>query len=135
MDKFLRLVRYYVNASFTYLSAHTWDSSLVADYVLVIGDIPLSPTDRKVPDGLRYHVLDVWVEELDSVDREKKEDCPVDEIMEPVRRLEKAGATKMVRERARETLGDQRLRDWSGGGGKEGPDGEVDGEEWEGLDH
>ena len=130
MDKFLRLVRYYVNASFVYLSTQAWNASLVSEYLGLVGDIPLSPTDRKVPDGLKYHILDVWVEELNNVDRDRSANCPVDDIMGPVSRLEKEGVTKLVRERARETLCDERLVDWRSGKTRNGS---VEGEEWEGL--
>ncbi|MCJ1439201.1 hypothetical protein MMC27_008592 [Xylographa pallens] len=111
MDKFMRLVRYYVNAAFTYLSNHSWDVDLVEAYLDLVEAIPLSPGNLKVGDGLRYHVLDVWVEELSRVDGKREGQCPVEEIVRPVRNLEKDGRTKKVRERARECLADNRLKD------------------------
>ena len=111
----MRLVRYYVNAGFTYLSQHAWDAELLKAYLKLIEVIPMSATNAKVSDGLRYHVLDTWVEELDGVDVAREGSCPVEEIMGPVRRLEKEGRTKKVRERARGCLTDERLKDWSSG--------------------
>lgn len=65
---------------------------------------PLSAGDGKVPDGVRYHVLDVWVDGL--VETEGWEGV---EIMQPVQRLRTEGRTKVVRERARAVLEDERL--------------------------
>ena len=85
--------------------------------------------------GLRYHVLDVWVDELDGIDEMR--DAPAAVIMSPVERLGKEGKARKVRERALECLEDARLRDWSGSSGKgtgndDGADADED-EEWEGL--
>lgn len=142
MDKFLRLVRYYVNAAFTYLSRLAWDSELLKSYVELIEAIPLSVANAKVSDGLRYHVLDTWVEELDRVDAARVGACPIEEIMGPVRRLEKEGKTRKVRERAKECLSDEKLEDWSNCVRNEaveesgsGDDATDDGDEgWDGLD-
>lgn len=83
----------------------------------------LSVGDGKVPDGVRYHVLDVWNDGL--VETEGWEDT---EVMRPVKRLRAEGRTKVVRERAGEVLGDERLKGDQdmGGGDEEGKDGEED---------
>ena len=65
----------------------------------------LSAGDGKVPDGVRYHVLDVWVDGL--VETEGWEEVG---IMRNVEGLMTKGRTKVVRERAREVLGDERLQ-------------------------
>ncbi|MCJ1419057.1 hypothetical protein MMC32_005408 [Xylographa parallela] len=142
MDKFMRLVRYYVNAAFTYLSNHLWDVDLLKAYLDLVETIPLSPGNLKVGDGLRYHVLDVWVEELSQVDGKREGQCPVEEILRPVRKLEKDGRTKRVRERARECLADDRLKDWRSTVGhddvvdKANNNNESGGDdEWAGLDN
>ncbi|MCJ1245012.1 hypothetical protein MMC30_002213 [Trapelia coarctata] len=119
MDKFMRLVRYYVNAGFTYLSQHAWDAELLKAYLELMEAVPLSVANAKVSDGLRYHVLDTWVEELDGVDVGREGVCPVERVMGPVQKLEKEGKTKKIRERARECLSDERLKDWSSGGRNE----------------
>lgn len=61
--------------------------------------------DGKVPDGVRYHVLDVWVDGL--METEGWEEAG---IMRPIERLRAEGRTKIVRERAREVLRDERLQ-------------------------
>ncbi|MCJ1476000.1 hypothetical protein MMC13_004664 [Lambiella insularis] len=142
MDKFMRLVRYYVNAGFTYLSNHGWDEGLVEGYLGLVEAIPLSVADVKVSDGLRYHVLDVWVEELDRVDPKRDRAVPLEKMMRPVTKSEAEGRTRKVRERARECLEDEKLSDWENGTAKgegevrvSGVSGEDDeDDEWSGLD-
>lgn len=65
----------------------------------------LSVGDGKVPDGVRYHVLDVWVDGL--VETEGWEEV---EVTRPVEKLRTEGRTKVVRERAGEVLRDERLK-------------------------
>lgn len=137
----MRLVRCYVNAAFTYLSNHRWEEGLLEGYLGLVEAVPLSPGNMKASDGLRYHVLDVWVDELDRVDGKREGIVPVKHVMRPVRRLEAEGRTKKVRERARECLEDERLSDWEndGNGGEvedrrtSGSDEEGEDDEWGGL--
>lgn len=90
----------------------------------------LSAGDGKVPDGVRYHVLDVWVDGLMET-----EGWDGGEVMKPVENLRANGRTKVVRERAREVLGDERLAGIEAGTGDDGEAGGSDGEgEFEGFD-
>ncbi len=77
----------------------------------------MSPGDGKVADGVRYHVLDVWVGWVGRG------------LMRPVERLGREGRTKVVRERARDVLGDERLEggDTEGDIGGNGEDEEFEG--------
>ena len=86
-------------------------ASLASEYVemLTAESGPLSARDPKVPAGLKLHVLDVWVDEMEKAD--VKEDSVVEKLMEPVRRLAKESVVKSVRVRAKETVEDERLRD------------------------
>ncbi len=77
----------------------------------------LSAGDGKVPDGVRYHVLDVWVDGL--VETEGWEGVGV---MRPIENLRIDGRTKVVRERARNVLGDQRLEGIAERTGDDGED-------------
>lgn len=60
--------------------------------------------ERKVPDGMRYHVLDVWVEELRAVVGEKDEGDWGERMMGGVRVLMKEGVGKVLRKRAGECV-------------------------------
>ncbi len=117
MDKFLYLVRQNLAASFRYLSRHSWSNAAAVQQCMVtLSDIPLNTSDARIPNGLRYHVLDIYVDELDMVDSERKGDMPLETLLVPVRRMEKESVTKALRKRAKETLEDERLRDWNGNG-------------------
>jgi ribosomal RNA-processing protein 1 len=81
-----------------------------------------------VPDGIRYHVLDVWVDELDEAfsgggeeaealereggeeSREKRKKAVVEIVMVLVERMAKEAMTKGVRVRAREVLADEHFK-------------------------
>lgn len=102
---------------------------------------PVGPLSRgvgdeaKVPDGLRYHVLDVWVEELVPVLEETKEENEAGEVlMDAVRRLGREGLSKALRKRAKETVGE-----WEKRKDREETEGaEIDGsvrseDEWKGF--
>ena len=133
MNKFMFLVRCYVNAGFGYLGKYGYDEELVEGHLEVIREIPLSVGNGKVSDGLRYHVLDVWVDELDKIDEGREGVCPVELLMEPVRTLAKEGMSKTLRTRAKETAGDDRLSSWSTKKGTTEETGEDEDEEWGGL--
>ncbi|CAF9939378.1 MAG: hypothetical protein ALECFALPRED_008084 [Alectoria fallacina] len=125
LDKYLYLLRQYIAHSFKYLQQHAWNGELVAGYLELLdgfnegksehGVGALSVSDGKVPDGVRYHVLDVWVDGL--VETEGWDGF---EVMRPVERLRTEGRTKAVRERAGGVMVDERLKgDQDMGGGDE----------------
>ncbi|KAI5285537.1 hypothetical protein KEM54_000493 [Ascosphaera aggregata] len=76
----------------------------------------------KGPDGLRYHVMDIWNDEIEKVaavsDEEEeevmneagkvrlKEWIPLQLLLRPIANLKQNSITKMVRKRAAETLAD-----------------------------
>jgi ribosomal RNA-processing protein 1 len=112
LDKYLYLIRRYISVAFTYLSLHAWSSTLMSTYLALLQG-PVGPLSKgvgdeaKVPDGLRYHVLDVWVEELVPILKEGEEDEVGEVLMDAVRRLEGEGRGKALRKRAKEAV-----REW-----------------------
>jgi ribosomal RNA-processing protein 1 len=136
LDKYLYLIRQYVNASFQFLAKEGWkDTEAVEQYGKILEETALSPVDMKVPNGLRYHLLDVWVDELEKVEsrwEERKDTLKL--VMQPVERLAKEGKGKVVRDSARECLEDGRLKAWRGE--EEGDDVMQDSEEeeWGGIE-
>ncbi|CRG85018.1 Ribosomal RNA-processing protein 1 homolog [Talaromyces islandicus] len=98
------------------------------------------------PDGLRYHITDIWLDELAKViDNDSdgsnelalkdRYDIPMDLLLRPFEKLSKESPTKSVRLRAsEEVLQDERLIQW---GFKEKvveDENSEDDEEWGGLD-
>lgn len=80
------------------------------------------------PDGLRYHLMDLWLDELEKVLEFQQEDSeegaeeekprkvisevPMDLILGPIETLRVQGLHKPVRTRAAEALEDERLFEW-----------------------
>jgi len=79
----------------------------------ILARTPLNPTDPKIPNGMRYHVLDIYVDELDKIDADREGKMPLKNLLAPVETLEKTAATKAVRKHAKEALEDERLKDWN----------------------
>lgn len=134
MDKFLYLCRQYISTGFSLCAKNSWsDSEFRTEYLDILAEIPLAPREPKVPNGLRYHILDIYVDELDKVDAERS--APLDLIEEalgPLRKLGKESPTKSVRERVAEALDDERVGDWKGENPKdvvEDEDEEANGQE------
>ncbi|KAL2871995.1 ribosomal RNA processing 1 family protein [Aspergillus lucknowensis] len=115
------------------LAANDWRD--LKSYLAILSEGPLNPlnfdpaqpaADEKNdimpmplgPDGLRYHILDIWIDEIEKVlefDEESgrpKGDVPMELLLEPVERLKKEGVHRPVRARAGETLSDERLVEW-----------------------
>jgi ribosomal RNA-processing protein 1 len=107
-----------MNASFAFLSRNKWKKSLVLQWNAVVEEIPLECKDLKIPNGLRYHVMDVWVDEMDKVGGDEWEKEERKETLEmlvlPVEKMAKEGKLKPLREAAKECLADERLRAWRG---------------------
>ena len=140
LDKYLYLIRQYVNASFRYLSRNDWeDTKAIEEYGRILAEVPMNSGEgdgTRIPNGLRFHVLDVWVDELEKVDcewgQQKREVLEV--LCMPVERLAREGRLKVVKTAARECLADERLKRWRGEGKEEvAGSSEEDEEEWGGI--
>lgn len=133
MDKYLYLLRCYVAKGFEVCSkSKSWTKvfgekdKVWEQYVemLAADGGPLSARDMKVPVGVRLHVLDIWVDELEKIDGEHKVD--VTKVMAPVKLLGEKTLTKSVRVRAEEAVEDDRILGWNGEVVKEIVDDEAD---------
>ena len=110
LDKFLLLMRKYVNVAFSYLDHRHWPPDLTAEYLQVIQDVLLED-QGKISDGIRYHIFDVWIDELEAADQDRK--APLKEIMGVIDKVEQRGRTKILKTKAREALADGRLSTWT----------------------
>ncbi|KAH9982798.1 Nop52-domain-containing protein [Lactifluus volemus] len=71
----------FLNASFRLLIRCYWDSGTCQVYndILTTNGGPLSPDDNRVPLSLKYHLADIYLEELNKVlawDSEAGDECP-----------------------------------------------------------
>ncbi|KAI9829701.1 MAG: hypothetical protein M1826_005444 [Phylliscum demangeonii] len=133
MDKFMLLVRGYLHASFRYLGAQGWRLGLVEQVLEMLSSIPLCGTGNQVPDGLRYHLMDVYVDEMDRVDTPRTGEMPVELLLEPLRRLMQESPTKAIRKQADRLLKDERLARWNDQMQASHVEEEEDDEVWEGI--
>ncbi|KFA80305.1 hypothetical protein S40288_05903 [Stachybotrys chartarum IBT 40288] len=144
MEKFLLLVRRVFAAHVRWAADQQYDAARVDLLLAVLADGCFEPAGdlRRVPVGVRLHVLDLWVDELD---REGALAEPrARPLLDGLRRLVDALRTcpvKSVRERARDSLEDERLPWVEKTAESEGEDLDVDGKDasgddgsWDGID-
>lgn len=139
MDKYLLLIRVMLRAVFGVLYDSTRGDAGEAETEAASGQVeglrrwPLSSgrgsgEGRKVPDGVRYHVLDIWVDELERAGQDKEEEEKEGEevgeegqrrkkavlgmVMGLVEGVAKDALAKGVRLRAKDVLADERLQEW-----------------------
>lgn len=77
IDKFMMLVRRFVNAAFRLLDRTGWDETAVKRFtgMLMKDGGVLRANDVKTPDGLMYHVCDIYLEELDKAVAQRDADA------------------------------------------------------------
>jgi ribosomal RNA-processing protein 1 len=122
LDKYLYLIRKYLNASFEFLARRKWKTSVLEEWNAILEETPLNTSDMKIPNGLRYHVLDIWVDELEKVAGEKwekeaeegKENKKLELLVKPIETMKQKAVLKVLRDSARECLDEEKLRHWRG---------------------
>ncbi|KAI9499530.1 hypothetical protein BDB00DRAFT_794361 [Zychaea mexicana] len=109
LDKYYMLLRRVIFYSFLFLANHDWNEENVEEYTTMLLNGPLHPTDRKKPDSIRYHIFDVYFEELDKVmelQREQGEEVhlSMESIERPIQVAATESINKVVRTKAKATL-------------------------------
>ncbi|ESZ94759.1 hypothetical protein SBOR_4871 [Sclerotinia borealis F-4128] len=151
MEKFLLVVRRYLGAGFElYVSSSTSagkktggkksakaeSASAAGEAILaVLSEIPCGtgPDAQRTPNGMRFHVIDIWMDELDKLGiidaaKESEEGAEkLERLLEPLRKLGKESLNKIVRKKVKEALADERLPE-NEKEGSAGEDGEKSGE-------
>ncbi|KAF7894981.1 hypothetical protein EAF00_006795 [Botryotinia globosa] len=164
MEKFLLLVRRYLAAGFEVVVSGSSASAsagkkskkastkVVSDsgeqILEVLSSIPCGsgPDAQRTPNGMRFHVIDIWIDELEKLGvidaaKESEEGAErLEKLLEPLRKLGKESINKTVRNKCKEALGDERLPGNEKKEGAEGDDVEMsaasEGEEdgWGGIE-
>lgn len=135
MDKFLYLVRQYLNASFSFFAKSGWkDTKRLDEYMNVLSTTPLNPKEKRIPNGIRFHVIDIYIDELEKVDEETDAEMPVEMLLEPLRAVVRESPTKIVRNKVKEALEDDRVKTWLGEEVEEDGEKEEGIDEWGGID-
>ncbi|KAG5361355.1 Ribosomal RNA-processing protein 1-like protein [Yarrowia sp. C11] len=152
IDKFYLLLRRYVGYAFQRLAKEGWDESWIERHNEVMSKIPLNPENPKIPDSIRYHVLEIYLDELAKVvlkDQKETEDeeeaaeqvkelfsdVPVAELLEAVESLSEESKNKVVQQRCVEdVLENPLLIEWGVAEELEGEqEDEEEEDEWEGF--
>ena len=66
LDKYLMLMRYVVRECFVKMDVREWDEEAVCEYLSVMKRLVLKD-DSQIPRAITYHIIDVWVDEIDRV--------------------------------------------------------------------
>ncbi|KAK9366490.1 hypothetical protein V1509DRAFT_641604 [Lipomyces kononenkoae] len=138
VDKFYLLIRHFVHMMFRRLLDSGWEMGLVEKWANILITYPLSCANVSVPDGIKYHMIDIYIDELEravavpeitetcntntNTTITPREDdhlensasqrvCPIADIMRPFEVLARDGKSKIVKKRAiTEVLNDTRLK-------------------------
>ncbi|KAF3910164.1 hypothetical protein ABW21_db0200224 [Orbilia brochopaga] len=128
MDKFMLLVRRYVAASLRYLHSNGWSDEDIRRNNEILETLPLHPTNAKMPDGLRYHLIDIYLDELakaakveneEEEEDEQEEDAEeqyditpeqTDILLHPFRKLQQETLSKPIKKSVGGLLEDERLQ-------------------------
>ncbi|KAI8089231.1 uncharacterized protein BX664DRAFT_262769 [Halteromyces radiatus] len=110
LDKYLLLFRRIVFYSFCWLAQNDWDQVKVEAYTRLLLEGPLHPTDRKKPDAIVYHILEIYFEELEKVveiqQQQQQDDftVPIDLLKQPIIVLSTDALNKTTRIKAKQIL-------------------------------
>ncbi|KAF9214196.1 hypothetical protein BGZ59_004155 [Podila verticillata] len=67
LDKFYFLLRRFLSYSFRMLKENEWDLETIEEFSKVMIDGPLNASDKTVPDGIRFHLIEIYLEELEKI--------------------------------------------------------------------
>lgn len=107
LDKFYTLLRRFTGIAFKRIRSTSWQDDLMLAYVDLLEDLPLSASNQKMPNGIRYHIADIYVEELAKVvPKDERSEVPIDALLRPFERLILGSPTKAVRLRVMKSVFD-----------------------------
>lgn len=155
MEKFLLLVRRYLAAGLEVVRDN-WtgdegegeDENVGEGVLRVLEDVPckVGEGEMRVPNGMKFHVVDIWVDELERVGMleedvvgTEKGKVRLERVLRPLRKMQKDSMNKIVRIKAKDALADERLPgNEKGMGGDEDDDEDEDEDEaeegWGGIE-
>lgn len=64
IDKFMMQMRRMLNKMLEFLSSRKWKKTLIKTFNQILVDYPLNINNDSYPDGVAYHVTDIFLEEL-----------------------------------------------------------------------
>jgi len=114
LDKFYLLARRYVAAGFRFLQSRDWSDESIIEYTEMLSTGPLHPKNQKVPNSIRYHITDIYLDELDKLEPLESADQSfarkATQLTAPFVALRKDGLDKIAKVKAKALLEDPRLQ-------------------------
>ncbi|CCG82247.1 Ribosomal RNA-processing protein 1 homolog [Taphrina deformans PYCC 5710] len=105
LDKFYTLLRRFIGTAFQKLRKLSWKESFVNEYISLLEALPLSVDNVKVPNGIRYHLADIYIEELSkAVPEQERKKVPIDIFLRPFETIITKSPTKAVRLRVMKSV-------------------------------
>ncbi|KAG0044984.1 hypothetical protein BGZ89_005824 [Linnemannia elongata] len=85
LDKFYFLLRRFLSYSFRMLKENAWDLETIEEFTTVMINGPLNASSKQVPDGIRFHLIEIYLEELEKVVTiAESGDVPTAHILQPM---------------------------------------------------
>ncbi|KAK3845875.1 MAG: nucleolar protein,Nop52-domain-containing protein [Linnemannia gamsii] len=85
LDKFYFLLRRFLSYSFRMLKENEWDLETIEEFATVMINGPLNASSKQVPDGIRFHLIEIYLEELEKVvSIAESGDVPTAHILQPM---------------------------------------------------
>ncbi|KAF9090573.1 hypothetical protein BGX23_005906 [Mortierella sp. AD031] len=85
LDKFYFLLRRFLSYSFRMLKENEWDLETIEEFTTVMINGPLNASSKQVPDGIRFHLIEIYLEELEKVvSVAESGDVPTAHILQPM---------------------------------------------------
>ncbi|KAF9549584.1 hypothetical protein EC957_003536 [Mortierella hygrophila] len=85
LDKFYFLLRRFLSYSFRMLKENAWDLETIEEFTTVMTNGPLNASNKQVPDGIRFHLIEIYLEELEKVVTiAESGDVPTAHILQPM---------------------------------------------------
>ncbi|KAG0236444.1 hypothetical protein BGW41_000416 [Actinomortierella wolfii] len=111
MDKYYFLLRRFIYYSFKMLKENNWDLEIIEEYTTLMINGPLNATSKKVPDSIRYHIIEIYLEELErNVKPEESGEVPSAHLLEPMFHLLGHTINSMVFKKVAEEIFEAILR-------------------------
>ncbi|XP_069115811.1 ribosomal RNA processing protein 1 homolog A-like [Argopecten irradians] len=71
VDKFMTLTRRMLNQTLLFLKNKKWRRNIVKEFTSILSSEVMSPDNEKIPQGLRIHLADIYLAELEKVGAEQ----------------------------------------------------------------
>ncbi|XP_033758587.1 ribosomal RNA processing protein 1 homolog A-like isoform X2 [Pecten maximus] len=84
VDKFMTLVRKMLHQTLLFLKNKKWRRNILTEFTSILSSHVMSPDNEKIPQGLRIHLADVYLAELENVGAEQLSPELVLVFLEPI---------------------------------------------------